>query len=150
MSLWDWSLEAYARPGVAEACLELQDRHGHSVPYLLWAGWAAVQGRPLTEAPLAAGADLTRTWEEIAVGPLRHVRRQLKASICGIEAEAVREQVKAAELAAERALMLALEAMTPAADGSVIPLAEALVAATAAWGSASAAPVLQDLAQKLV
>jgi uncharacterized protein (TIGR02444 family) len=149
MSLWDWSLEAYARPGVAEACLELQDRHGHSVPYLLWAAWAARHGRTLSLAPLTAGADLARTWEEIAVGPLRHVRRQLKASIGGIEAQAVRDQVKAAELAAERALMLALEAMTPAPDGQAIPLTGALIAAAAVWDPALAPLALHDLAQKL-
>jgi uncharacterized protein (TIGR02444 family) len=38
---WEWALDAYARPGVAEACLELQDVHGQNVPLLLWAAWAA-------------------------------------------------------------------------------------------------------------
>src|SRR5262249_34016824 len=40
MSLWEWTLEAYARPGVPEATLSLQDRHGQNTSYLLWAVWA--------------------------------------------------------------------------------------------------------------
>ncbi len=150
MSLWDWALQAYARPGVADDCLDLQDRHGQSVPYLLWAAWAALHGRPLTEAALAAGADLARTWEDIAVGPLRRVRRQLKAPIGGIAAQALREQVKAAELAAEHALMQALEAMTPAVGGPAHPLATALIEAAATWAPGPPSRALSDLAVKLV
>lgn len=146
MSFWDWALEAYARPGVARACLELQDRHGQSAPYLLWAAWAALNGRTLTGVQLAAGADLARTWEEIAVGPLRQVRRRLKAPVGGIDGETAREQVKAAELEAERALMRALEAMTPSA-GEAILLASALQQAAEAWGPQPAPHALHDLAQ---
>ncbi|OXE36077.1 MAG: TIGR02444 family protein [Phenylobacterium zucineum] len=40
MSLWAWTLEAYSRPGVSQACLRLQDEHGFNTPYLLWAVWA--------------------------------------------------------------------------------------------------------------
>ena len=29
---WAWALAAYARPGAAEACLELQDAFGQCVP----------------------------------------------------------------------------------------------------------------------
>ena len=42
-SFWAFSLEFYARPGVAEACLALQDRHGLDVNILLlccWLGWS--------------------------------------------------------------------------------------------------------------
>ena len=37
MSLWDWALEVYARPGVPDTCLVLQDDHGQNTSYLLWA-----------------------------------------------------------------------------------------------------------------
>ena len=38
--LWDWTLAAYAQPGVADACLRLQDQHGQNTSLLLWAVWA--------------------------------------------------------------------------------------------------------------
>ena len=58
MTFWPWALQAYARDGAAEACLQMQDRHGQSVPYLLWAAWAAQTGRALTGAQLRAGASM--------------------------------------------------------------------------------------------
>jgi uncharacterized protein (TIGR02444 family) len=152
MSLWDWALEAYARPGVAEACLELQDHHGQSVPYLLWAAWAAQGGVTLGATELAAGAWLARAWEEEAVAPLRQVRRRLKTPMNGMPdgpREAARAQIKAAELAAEQALMLALEAMTTAGGGETRPLIQALIEASAAWGQEPGRQALIALAQAL-
>jgi hypothetical protein len=40
MDIWDWALAAYGRPGVPEAALALQDRHGQNTSFLLWAVWA--------------------------------------------------------------------------------------------------------------
>ena len=45
MSFWDWAVEAYGRPGVDGLCIEAQDQHGQSVPYLLWAAWLDAEGR---------------------------------------------------------------------------------------------------------
>ncbi|HVY33392.1 MAG TPA: TIGR02444 family protein [Caulobacteraceae bacterium] len=152
MSLWNWALEAYARPGVAEACLELQDRHGQSVPYLLWAAWAARRGVSLPAEALAAGAWLARAWDEAAVAPLRQVRRRLKIPMSGMPddpREAARAQAKAAELAAEQALMLALEAMTPAGGGQVPALLQALLEASAAWEPQAPRAAMALLAQAL-
>ena len=42
---WQFSGAVYAHPGVAEACLDLQDRHGLDVNLLLFCAWAGVQGR---------------------------------------------------------------------------------------------------------
>ncbi|HEY9218729.1 MAG TPA: TIGR02444 family protein, partial [Phenylobacterium sp.] len=39
MSLWDWVVAVYERPGVPEACLTLQDDHGQHTSLLLWAAW---------------------------------------------------------------------------------------------------------------
>lgn len=152
MSLWDWALEAYARPGVAEACLELQDHHGQSVPYLLWAAWAAQSGVILPATELTAAAWLSRAWDEAAVAPLRQVRRRLKAPMSGIPdapREAARARVKAAELAAEYALIQALEAMTPATGGDARPLLQALAEASAAWTPPAGRQALAVLAQAL-
>jgi uncharacterized protein (TIGR02444 family) len=152
MSFWDWALAAYARPGVADSCLELQDDHGQCVPYLLWAAWAAADGRPLSAQLLAQGAALARAWEATAVGPLRQARRRLKSPLVGLDdgaREAVRRQVKAAELAAERAVMDALQALSPSGSGPALPLAPALTDAARASGSEPPLQALRALAQNL-
>jgi uncharacterized protein (TIGR02444 family) len=152
VSLWDWALEAYARPGVQEVCVRLQDSHGQCVPYLLWAAWAAADGQVLSAATLSRGAALARAWEAEAIGPLRQIRRRLKTPRAGVAEsarEAVRAQVKAAELAAERALMDALEALSPQGRERTKPLADALADAAGAWGAAPPLQALRDLAENL-
>jgi len=126
---WDWAVAAYARPGVAEACLELQDTSGQNVPLLLWAVWRG--------GDVAAAVGLARAWDDEVVGPLRGVRRRLKG---GAGAEALSERVKAVELEAERTLMLALEAVA----GSV-PDAGALTAVARAWGGSPTSDSLARL-----
>ena len=39
---WRFALGFYARPGVAPACLELQDRHGKDVLIALYCCWVGV------------------------------------------------------------------------------------------------------------
>lgn len=130
-TLWDWSLASYAKPGVEPACLALQDENGVSVPLLLWALWLQDQGR----APdLPAGAELARTWETEAVGPLRRLRRALKTLGEEPDREAVREQVRAVELDAERRLLAALERL-PSAPGTPQPAAELLAEAAHVYGA---------------
>ena len=152
MTLWDWALYAYARPGVADACLELQDDHGQCVPYLLWAAWAAADGRALDPTTLARGAVLARAWNEAAVGPLRQARRRMKSPLADLTddaRESARAQVKAAELAAEQALTQALDALSPPGCGSIFPLAPALADAASAWGSQPSRHALLALAESL-
>src|SRR5262249_46833557 len=97
--LWEFSLALYARPGVPEACLALQDRHGLDVNLVLASLWAATGGRgALDGARIAALRDASQAWQEQVVAPLRGVRRRLKG---GPERE-FREQLKALELEAER------------------------------------------------
>jgi uncharacterized protein (TIGR02444 family) len=152
MRFWTWALEAYARPGAAQACLELQDRHGQNIPYLLWAAWAASEGRPLDRATLEAGAGLAARWEAAAVGPLRAARRAMKPEVPGmadLAREALRAEVKALELQAEQLLIEALEALPPAAGSEDLRLKPALLAATAAWPARASEEALEQLAQTL-
>lgn len=129
-SLWDWTLAAYGRPGVAEACLEAQDGHGLNTSLLLWAVWANPD-----DAALASAVALGKAWEETVLWPLRHVRRDLKAAMPGIDDQArldLREDIKAAELRSERVLMEGFEALAGRAAGPVDPAA-ALSRAARAW-----------------
>lgn len=149
---WDWALSAYARPGVGQACLDLQDDHGQCTPYLLWAVWAAQSGRGLDEATLVKGADLARRWEPTLITPVRAVRRALKPSFDGVAddlREALREQVKAVELAAEKTLMLSLEALVLGAPSGSVSVQQALEQATALWIPSAPKNSLMALSQHL-
>ena len=138
MRLWDFTVSAYARPDMEAVCLELQDAHGQCVPLLLWRLWAIGEGWSIGLGVLRRAAQIARAWDRAAIGPLRDLRRALTApdnplSTPGLPA--LREQIKACELAAERQLLEVLEAMTPASHGvSPRPL-NALKALVDAWGS---------------
>lgn len=150
MSLWDWTFAAYARPGVPEACLDLQDRFGRNTSFLLWAAWAGAEGRGADAARLDEAAGVARTWEAEVLGPLREVRRVLKPArppVGDADREGLREDVKAAELRAERLLMETLERLTPPTGRR--GLAEGLAAAAGAWGGPACDAELAALAAKI-
>ena len=147
MSLWGWTLEAYARPGVPEACLELQDEYGQNTSYLLWAVWAEGADAATLQAAATAGRD----WDETVLKPIRAVRRTLKARFDEVDdgaREGLREDVKAAELRAERVLMEAFEALSEHRRGGR-PALEALKAASRAWGPPAPDEALARLARAL-
>jgi uncharacterized protein (TIGR02444 family) len=148
MRLWDWALEVYARQDVADACLHLQDAHGQNVPYLLWAAWAAGEGR---SADLKQAAALMKVWDKDVGAPLRGVRRALKPTrpdVADNARESLREAIKSVELKGERVLMESLEALCgPAgAPGDVL---EGLKAAAAASGDPPRTSALERLAKTL-
>lgn len=146
MSLWDWAVAAYDAPGVADACLELQDAHGHNTCFLLWAAWSGAADPGL----LGRAAETAQLWEADVLRPLRQARQALKAPVPPVAdatREALREEVKASELKGEQALLEALGRLLPArrSDG---PL-EALHAAAEAWGGPTPDEPLARLAQAL-
>ena len=100
---WRFSGEVYGRPGVAEACLALQDRHGLDVNLLLFCAWAGSCGRLLDGGDLGLLWLAVRPWQDEVVAPLRSARRWLKQQVSLPEdlGEAFREEVKAMELQAE-------------------------------------------------
>ena len=146
MALWDWTLQAYAQPGVPDACLTLQDAHGQNTSLLLWAVWAEADDPAL----LARAADIARRWEGLALAPLRDIRRALKPAVTGVDENArqgLREDVKAAELRAERVLMETLEGLSKGKDGA--HALTALGAASRAWGEPAPPDALAALAAAL-
>ncbi len=147
MSLWEWTLEAYGRPGVAEATLALQDGHGQNTSLLLWAVWS--EGPDA--AALARAVEIARAWDATVLSPIRKVRRDLKPAFPGVDdgaREALREDVKAAELRAERVLMESLEALSGHERGGTPALA-ALKSASVAWGPPAPDDALAILAVAL-
>lgn len=146
MAIWEWALEAYARPGVPEACLALQDLHGQNTSLLLWAIYAEVKDPEL----LARAAAATRVWDRTALVPLRDVRRALKAPTPPVDDRArlaLREEVKGLELAAERLLLETLDGMSQGRGGA--RALEALEAASKAWDKPAPAGALAELAAAL-
>lgn len=151
-ALWRWAVEAYGREGVSELCLELQDRHEQNVPLLLWAAWRAAEGQGIDAETAEIGCDVARAWNGAAVAPLRAVRRRLKAAIPDMEDAgrlAVRERIKAVELAAERALLDDLAAVEAPSGARAVGVLEAMVAVSRVWGAATPRARLAALAERL-
>jgi uncharacterized protein (TIGR02444 family) len=147
MSLWDWVLAVYERPGVPETCLKLQDEYGQVVSFLLW----AYKTRAADPALLGRAVLAVRAWDETALSPLRDVRRALKAPcppVADAEREGLRAEVKAAELHAERVLVDTLERLGGAPGQTVTGLA-ALTAASRAFGDPPPVDALASLAAAL-
>lgn len=119
---WNFSLELYAGEGVAEACLDLQDRRGCDVNILLFCCWLGASGRPtLTADRLRAILRASDGWQASVVRPLREVRRLLKdrpwPDALPETVDAVRRRVADAELAAEHAEQIKLASLyAPPAD----------------------------------
>jgi len=151
-SLWDWSVGVYAAPGVAEACLHLQDAGGQNVPLLLWAAWTAKTGRPLDAETIEAACDTAHAWTDVAVAPLRAIRTLLKKPVPDLDDAArlqVRDQVKAVELLAERHLLSALEGLAPPPSGAPGPAIDAMARVARVWGAVVPRAGLIRLSERL-
>ena len=155
---WRFSLQFYRQPGVAAACIALQEEAGCDVNLLLFLLWHGALGRRLAVAQVAELEQKIAAWRDQTVIPLRAIRRALKSPPGLVEAgtaEAFRTRIKAVELEAER---LQQEAMYDLARGSLLgeatpSAAEAARANVAAYGSicraAFAAPAVDTLLDAL-
>jgi len=106
-AFWNYSLRIYARPGVADACISLQDRHGCDVNVLLLCLWLAETRRSVLE-----GSDIEAVQRSAAaankhyVQPVRSVRHWFKLwrqdAITVEPYASAYAALKAAELGGER------------------------------------------------
>jgi uncharacterized protein (TIGR02444 family) len=102
---WQFSVKFYAVPGVAEACIALQDQAKVDVNILFYLLWNAAQGRAFNAADVTEIEHRIGPWRDVAVVPIRNIRRALKAPPPVMEpgaAETLRTRIKAVELEAER------------------------------------------------
>ena len=116
--LWSLACAAYAAPGVAEACLSLQDYHEQNVPLLRWAAWTAATGRRPDEETIEAACDTARAWQTTTIAPLRAVRRTLKTPVPDLETDA-RLAVRDSDAAAEAALQPELVRLARSRDAAI-------------------------------
>lgn len=151
---WRFSLRFYRRPGVADACIALQEESGADVNLLLFLLWHGAQRRALSAGEVAGLEAKVAAWRERAIVPLRAIRRALKSPqdlVDGAVAEVFRTRIKAVELEAERLQQEAMHGLVrttllgqPAP--SVAEAARANVAAYAVGcGKDFAAPAVETL-----
>lgn len=150
MTLWAFALAAWERPCVIEACLRLQDRHGQCVPLLLWRGWAKAEGRRVTDPLLAEAVALARAHEREIIGPLRAARRAAQAEKPSPDPQRLKA-AQEGEIAAERALLDALESLTPSPSlrRAGRDLAADLERLARTWNGCRARAAVQALAGRL-
>ena len=139
MSLWDWAVRAYAAAGAKASCLQLQDRYGQSVSYLLWAAWATAERRPVDSDLAERAAAQALEWEEQVLRPLRAQRREASLDL--------RAELLAQEIVAERRLLDRLEQMTPPPADAVIAIDRALIRAAASWPTPAPRDALLSLSR---
>lgn len=112
-SLWDFALSFYAKPQVAELCVDLQDTYGCNVCLLLGLGWLDQRSDYLSAAELARLELHIQVWTQQVVEPLRVLRRLLKEPVSAYaqdETQAqVRTLIKDAELLAEKKLLAEIQ-----------------------------------------
>lgn len=109
-SLWNFALDLYARPGVEQACLRLQDEHDTDVCLLLCGAWLQRRGVRCTALRAEQLRRLAQGWQGDVIRPLRELRRQWKEQAAQDEAlAALRERLAQLELDAERELLRRLE-----------------------------------------
>ena len=111
MTLWEFSLSLYDKPGVPDACLTLQNRHNLDVNLVLFCLWLAADSRCLTKDAMQEVIARCDTWRGKMISPLRALRTEMKGwpsdmSVSDFarrdDFEALRSKVKALELEAER------------------------------------------------
>jgi uncharacterized protein (TIGR02444 family) len=112
--LWSFTLDFYARPGIEQACLDLQ-ASGANVCLLLLGVWLDKRGVVWQASRARQIVELTVPWDEEVIQPLRHLRTQWRAA-AGSDAilSGMRDELKALELKAERELLRRLEKLVQA------------------------------------
>ena len=152
-ALWRFSLAFYRQPGVADACLQLQDEAGADVNVMLYLLFLAARGHRVQADDVTRIEAHVAEWRNAVVVPLREVRRKLKLPFGAYEVALtaeLRNDVKRIELAAERIQQEALErliAIEPASSANIdrMDLARANLAAYGARLGASPAEPLQRI-----
>ena len=142
---WSFSLRFYRQPGVADACLALQDGCGVDVNVLLFFLWLAAARRCVPPDVARAVCAEAAPWRDDVVAPLRAIRRRLKDGSALVErgaAEAFRTRIKAVELESERLQQEALFTLAAGLATKDAATAEAAARANvAAYGQVLGRPL---------
>jgi len=149
-AFWRFSLAFYARPGVAESLIALQDRAGLDVNLILFALWRGlVHGHRLDAAGFGAAEAAVAPLRRELVVPLRQLRRRLKEE-SDPDLQGLRRQVAALELMAERRAQNRLAATVAASDTGGDPRAAAAANLAFCLGAERQSPDAAILRQALL
>jgi uncharacterized protein (TIGR02444 family) len=119
-AFWRFSLALYARPGVADALIALQDRAGLDVNLILFGLWVGTRhARELGRDGFAAAAEAAAELSGVVRG-IRMLRRQLGDGSAG-DIRRLRGVVLRLELAAERQVQMRLAACADFATAQRAP-----------------------------
>jgi len=114
-SLWAFTMERYARPGVQHAAITLQEQLGADVNLLFYCAWHAASGQGLLDAADFESVETQIVhWREEITLPLRRLRTIIKndPNLAGLEdAMDVRGKILGAEIESERVAQIAIESM---------------------------------------
>ncbi len=112
-SLWDFALTFYAKPQVAETCIDLQDTYGCNVCLLIGLGWMDMRNEYLSGEDLARLELHIHVWTQQVIVPLRNLRRLLKYPVAVFARDDAHMEaltfIKQAELSAEKKLLAEIE-----------------------------------------
>jgi uncharacterized protein (TIGR02444 family) len=151
---WRFSLRFYRQPGVADACIALQDGCGVDVNILLLFLWLATAKRSVPLAAAQAVCAKAGSWRDDVVFPLRALRRKLKDGSSLVErsaAELFRTKIKAVELESERLQQEALFGLAAGLATEDAPTVEAAARANvAAYEHAMARSFTPDAVEVLL
>ena len=125
---WDFALRVYRTPGVSAACLDVQERLGIDVNFLLFCLWLGESGNgALPREKILRARAAVADWHEAVVKQLRSVRRTLKERIGAAPeglAKDLRAQIQAREIDAEHIEQLMLiESVAPLKPDTARPMA---------------------------
>lgn len=107
-NFWNFSVDLYAQPRVADACLDLQNTYGLDVNLLLFCHWHGVNLGEFPQTTVTLACEFSRTWRKEVVQPLRNVRQWMKleeqpfATTNHTQFDTLRTRIKFDELAAEK------------------------------------------------
>jgi len=105
-SFWDFSVRLYAKPGVEQACLALQNQFGLEVNNVLFCLWHGQRCGIFLQSTLLQMVEFSNEWHTNVVNPLRSTRSWMKGRNNMIDAtednfENLRNAIKKLELKAE-------------------------------------------------
>lgn len=103
-AFWRFSLRTYRTPGVAAACLALQDSCGADVNLLLYGCWLGLGGRRLSDRAMRQALAGVARWQHDIVQPMRQARRGIAKASTGTPggwAGYLRHRIGSIELDAE-------------------------------------------------
>ena len=135
-SFWDYSIHVYRQHGVADAFLELQNKHGADVNMLLYCCWFGIARGRFNDKVFNAALGFSSAWSTQVVKPLRSARTWLKQTGCQgrlIDSGSCmefRDKIKGIELHAEKLQQTTIESLgmdVPAIDLSIPAQLDAVV-----------------------